>query len=226
MILSIETSTTSCSVALHDQGHLIADQSYHVSQSHSGLLPTLIDQLLSNTGIGKSALQAVALSEGPGSYTGLRIGSSIAKGLCYALDLPLISISTLDILVERVREMTRDDVLIAPMIDARRMEVFMKLVDRENNELWSVRPLIIEESTFSAFPDKAIVLVGNGASKCRTVIQHEQVIYRDRLFPDARHMGELAWACYVKKEFCDVAYYEPNYVKAFQTKSPRNRVTN
>lgn len=222
MILSIETSTPACSVALHHEGELVADQNYRLEKSHSGLLPGIIDELLINAGVGRQQLTAVAVTSGPGSYTGLRIGLSTAKGLCYALDLPLIAVGSLETLVEPFFQYY-PRAYLAPMLDARRMEVYTMLVDSERRILKPIEPLVLEENSFDEYADQPLVLMGNGATKCKGFIKHPHLIIHDSEAPQARVVGSLAWDKFNKLEFEDVAYFEPEYLKAFQTKKPSNK---
>lgn len=223
MILGIETSTRVCTVALHSEGELIASQSYHLDKSHSSLLPGILDQLLKNSGVEKSDLKAVSVSEGPGSYTGLRIGVSAAKGLAFGLDIPLISIPTLYLIAGSLQGSMAPDTLAIPMIDARRMEVYASVYDHQMNCIRAVEPMIIDENSFSKYADYRLLLLGDGASKCE-IIGHRSYQILDEIFPDARCMGKLAYQKFLDKSFEDVAYFEPLYLKQFQTKKAKNRL--
>lgn len=223
MILGIETSTRVCTVALHSEGELIASQSYHLDKSHSSLLPGILDQLLQNSGVEKSDLIAVSVSEGPGSYTGLRIGVSAAKGLAFGLDIPLISIPTLYLIAGSLQGSMAPDTLAIPMIDARRMEVYASVYDHQMNCIRPVEPMIIDENSFSKYADYRLLLLGDGASKCE-IIGHRSYQILDDIFPDARYMGKLAYQKFLDKSFEDVAYFEPLYLKQFQTKKAKNRL--
>jgi tRNA threonylcarbamoyladenosine biosynthesis protein TsaB len=167
LILSIETSTNVCSVAIHDEGKLIVSSEVHIDQSHASKLATLIDEARRNAGIELNQLKAVALSSGPGSYTGLRIGTSTAKGLCYALGIPLIAVSTLDLMSYQVSKIILDgDVLLCPMIDARRMEVYCQLVTGNLEVISPIEAKIIDESSFvDSLNKKKIIFFGNGADR-------------------------------------------------------------
>ena len=224
MILSIETSTPVCSIALHNEGKLLAQQSYHSDKSHSVLLPSIVGEMLDNALVKREQLQAIAISAGPGSYTGLRIGLSITKGLCFALSIPLISVGTLDTLIEQARGWVPPDALICPMIDARRMEVYMKLVKPNGDEVWELQPLILAEKTFYDFLDQTIYIYGSGAAKCRDFLDHPNLVVLEAIHPDAAYMGQMAWQKFRKQEFEDLAYYEPNYLKEFQTKMASNKL--
>ena len=223
LILSLETSTPVCSVALHQQGKVLGSQSYYLDKSHSSLLPGILKELTVNCGFELKDLDAFAISSGPGSYTGLRIGLSTAKGMCYALGIPLLSVGTLETLEEQARPWVSEGALIAPMLDARRMEVYMKLVERGGLEHWPLQALILEETTFGTFADRELFLVGNGAGKCEGFLTHPKLRILGDLSPSAEAMGSLAWDKMQASETEDLAYFEPNYLKAFQTKPPSNK---
>ena len=223
LILSLETSTPVCSIALHRQGVLLGSQSYHLDKSHSSLLPGILGELVGNCGVQLRDLSAFAVSAGPGSYTGLRIGLSTAKGVCYAMGIPLLSVGTLDTLVQQAIDWLPEGALIAPMLDARRMEVYTKLLSTEGEELWPLQALILEEDSYQDFDDQELYLVGNGASKCNGFLTHPRLHILAQVHPSAASMGSIAWEKFQKFEFEDLAYYEPNYLKAFQTKPPSNK---
>ena len=177
LILSIETSTTVCSVGIHDNGKIKASGTYYLDKSHSTVLIPTIDTLISRSGYGKTDLSAVALSKGPGSYTGLRIGTSTAKGLCVALDIPLIAVGTLHGLARKVAPFIESNVRLCPMLDARRMEVYTCILDKDLNTLKEIHPAIIDSMSFKDILNKdKIVFFGNGAHKCRKVIKHRNAI--------------------------------------------------
>ena len=224
MILSIETSTPACSIALHREGKLLAEQSYYSEKSHSVLLPVIIEELLTNTQVLRNELLAVSISAGPGSYTGLRIGISAAKGLCFALQIPLISVNSLDALIEQARMWVQDHTLIAPMIDARRMEVYTKLVSSSGEEVWPVKPLIISKHIFQEFEGKKICVLGSGSEKCKGVLNHSDIQFIPFRHPSAADSGSIAWSKYQNKDFENLAYFEPNYLKEFQTKKRTNQL--
>ncbi len=223
LILSLETSTPVCSIALHASGDLLGEQSYYLDKSHSSLLPGILGELLKNCGHELSDLSAFAISSGPGSYTGMRIGLSSAKGICYATGVPLLSVGTLDTLVEQVRKWIPEKALVAPMLDARRMEVYTQLLSTDGSEIWPLQPLVLEEDTFQEFADQELFLVGNGSGKCEGFLSHPQLRIISEVSPSAAAMGSLAWEKFQKGEFEDLAYFEPNYLKAFQTKPPSNK---
>jgi tRNA threonylcarbamoyladenosine biosynthesis protein TsaB len=221
LILSLETSTGICSVALHDGGKMIVDRETHIPQSHASQLAIMIDEVKSVAGIEISQLQAVAVASGPGSYTGLRIGTSTAKGLCYALNIPLISIGTLDIMTHQANEANPDQALLCPMIDARRMEVYCQVMDADLNLVHPVEAKVIEAGSFSDILSKNKVLFfGDGAGKCRQAIQHENALFLENIFPTAAMLGTLAYWKFLSKEFEDVVHFEPFYLKDFLIRKP------
>lgn len=220
LILSLDTSTKVCSVAIHENGALIGQQSYHLQKSHSSLLPMIIEQLVENCELTLSQLDAIALSAGPGSYTGLRIGTATAKGLTYALSIPLIAVDSLDTMTEQVWPLVPEESLLCPMIDARRMEVYCKLVDRKE-EVWPTAPVIIDDDTFSKVIVNRIYCFGNGSDKLQNVFSDFQFI--PDIHPSAAHMGKLAYEKFVEDKFEDIAYFEPDYLKEYQTNVPSQK---
>lgn len=173
-------------------------------------------------------LDAVALSIGPGSYTGLRIGTSFAKGLCYGCDLKLITIPTLKIIAQNAKEKynIEDDALLCPMIDARRMEVYNCIYDAQLNEVRATEPQIIDENSFAdILKDKKIYFFGNGAEKCKPFITHENAIFLSEVYPLATSMIKLAEEAFSREDFADVAYFEPFYLKAAHVTVPKNQLT-
>lgn len=225
MILSIETSTKICSVALHNQGELLAESTLYVDKSHSEKLAVLIKDLLSYAEIKPEDLSAVAIASGPGSYTGLRIGTSTAKGLCYALEIPLIAISTLKAMAHGVSQiLTEKDILLCPMLDARRMEVYSLLADNELKIIQTTKAIIIDANSFEEeLKHQSILFFGNGARKCKPILDHKQnAVFIDTDSISAVYVGELAWEKYQRKEFEDLAYFEPAYLKEFKAIKPKN----
>ena len=212
-ILNIETATKNCSVAIAKDGKTIlckemAEEGY----SHAEKLHVFINEILSEIEISFAALSAVAVSKGPGSYTGLRIGVSAAKGLCFALDIPLIAIDTLEVLASQVKVANG---IIIPMIDARRMEVYSAIFDSKLNKIREVRAEIIEEDSFSTI-DLPIYFVGDCASKCKTVLTKENFIFlEDKIYPSANEMSALSFEKFKNNDTVDVAYFEPYYLKDF-----------
>lgn len=225
-ILSIETSTAICSVAIHNEGKLMANADLYLEKSHSNSLTPLIEQLIHHCDLQMKDINAIAVSSGPGSYTGLRIGLSTAKGLCYALDIPLISISSLESMTTQVLNFHKEGHSIyIPMLDARRMEVFYKVSDADLVEVEKMSNLIIEEDSFSDHLNKykSVFLFGNGAEKAWDLLkqQSEKFIFIDNINPSAQFYGEMVLEKFEKEQFEDLAYFEPNYGKDFY--SPKSK---
>jgi tRNA threonylcarbamoyladenosine biosynthesis protein TsaB len=221
LILSLETSTTVCSVAKHDNGQLIASSEVHIEQTHASKLAQLIDDLKRSTGFSINQLSAVAISAGPGSYTGLRIGTSTAKGICYALDIPIIAVNTLELLASQVNQYNLSKTLLIPMIDARRMEVYCEIFDSNLKSITKIEAKIIDETSFDdLLKDNQITFFGNGADKCDGVIKHENAFFLKRVSPSASHLGIKAHKKYVEEKFDDLNLFEPFYLKDFIAKKP------
>jgi tRNA threonylcarbamoyladenosine biosynthesis protein TsaB len=221
-ILSIETSAKVCSAALHNKGQLITSAEVHVEQSHAARLAPLIDDLIKLSKLEFSQLQAVAVSSGPGSYTGLRIGVSLAKGICFALKVPLIAISTLELLAHQMSKQVDSDTLLCPMIDARRMEVYSMVVTTDFKSVWPIAPQVIEVNSFhNLLEENKVLFFGDGAAKCKPVINHAHALFVDGVYPQASKMGELAHAKLNAGEVEDLESFEPFYLKEFMIKSAR-----
>ncbi len=218
-ILHIETSTTVCSVALSKNGSCIFSTANYDGMNHASLLSGFIAQALDVSTQQSLVLDAVSVSSGPGSYTGLRIGVSTAKGLCYGLEIPLIALSTLEIMTVQATKMTgATNALFCPMIDARRMEVYTALYDLHLQKVAPVSATIIDEQSFlETLDNKEVIFFGNGAQKCRETISHPNAKFMDEVFPLASNMIDLAEKAYKNKQFVDVAYFEPFYLKEFYT---------
>lgn len=222
MILSIETSTEVCSIAIHHEGKLIAEDTSFESYSHAERLTPMIEALLKSTAINKKELSAIAVSAGPGSYTGLRIGVSTAKGLCYALNLPLITINTIESMLEGLPAIY-DDYWKCPMIDARRMEVYCLLVNSGDEIINDVHAKIIDETSFGQeLKSNKILFYGNGAGKCSNVITSPNAEFLDGVTPHARNIGMMAIEKLSIKEFSDLAYFEPEYLKPYVAIKAKN----
>lgn len=222
VLLHIETATRICSVALSENGKCLFREVDWDGPSHAVQLGVFVDHALAFAEKEKKSIAAVSVSAGPGSYTGLRIGVSMAKGLCYGMGVPLIALSGLKIMAHKVRGNTREDALLCPMLDARRMEVYTALYDRNLEERNPVQALIVDENTFSELPEnQAICLFGNGSEKCRGLIKRSGIYYVDDVHLLAEDMIELAEEAYTEKCFQDVAYYEPFYLKEFQASIPK-----
>ncbi|WCM41751.1 tRNA (adenosine(37)-N6)-threonylcarbamoyltransferase complex dimerization subunit type 1 TsaB [Flavobacterium sp. CBA20B-1] len=212
-ILNIETATKNCSVSLGANGTTIAFKELSEEQfNHAEKLHVFIKDVINQASLDLSQLHAVAVSKGPGSYTGLRIGVSAAKGLCYALDIPLIAVDTLAVLAAQISVANG---LIIPMIDARRMEVFTQQFDEHHKAITPAEALIIDET---AFADKSgnMHFVGDGALKCKTVLTSDTfVFHEDVIYPSAKEMSPLSYEKFQQNDFVDVAYFEPYYLKDF-----------
>ncbi len=223
VILSIETSTTVCSVALTDGNNVVASEKLFLEKSHSNLLTVIIESILDQSNLAKEQLDAVAVSEGPGSYTGLRIGVSTAKGLCYALEIPLISVSTLEAMAFEVNKFNTESFLLVPMIDARRMEVYTATYDAKLEKLNEVNAMILGENSFKeTLSDKKVLFFGNGADKFKPLIEsNSNSRFLSDVSPSAWAIGLLAFEKYQKENFKDVAYFEPFYLKEFRATTPK-----
>jgi tRNA threonylcarbamoyladenosine biosynthesis protein TsaB len=221
-ILSIETATPVCSIALHSDGKLLGSQNLFIEKSHSVYLNSSIDHLVSSCGMKLSQIEAVALSKGPGSYTGLRIGTSTAKGLCYALDIPLIAVNTLEAMALGISPMNFQHSLLCPMIDARRMEVYCLIMDAELNMVEGTTAKVIDESSFSdLFKNHSVIFFGNGSGKIKDLFSdNEKALFVDDVYPSAIYIGEIARQKYDVGDHEDVAYFEPFYLKDFIAKKP------
>lgn len=212
-ILNIETATKNCSVALAKDGQtILCKEIAELGYSHAEKLHVFIGEILAELGLDFSQLNAVAVSKGPGSYTGLRIGVSSAKGLCYALGIPLIAIDTLEVLA---RQVTVDSGLIIPMIDARRMEVYSAVFKNNFEKIREVQAEIITNESF-ANTSENIYFVGDCQEKCQTVLSAANFNFLPQIvFPSANEMSALSFEKFAKQQFEDVAYFEPFYLKDF-----------
>ncbi len=211
-ILQIETATTNCSVALSLNGETVALKELSNGYSHAENLLMFIKDVLTNQNIDYSSLCAIAISKGPGSYTGLRIGVSTAKGLCYALGIPLVSVETLEVLAKQVKV---SEGFIVPMIDARRFEAYTKIFTSNYKQHREIQAEILTENSFKELlSESKIVFVGNKTEKTKEMIQHKNASFIDTL-PSANQMSELAYNKFKKNDIEDVAYFEPYYLKDF-----------
>ncbi len=224
VILNIETSTNVCSVALSAEGMILCHYENFDGHNHATLLSGYIKACLDFAAEREMSLEAVAVSMGPGSYTGLRIGLSEAKGLAYALSVPLIGVDTLQLMSVAVmfRPDTDPDALYAPMLDARRMEVYTAIYDLGLNELVKPTPLILEPSSYDKWLDRSpVMFFGNGSDKARDVISHPNARFIADIMPMATDMVALAERSFARREFLDLAYSTPNYLKEFQATKPK-----
>lgn len=226
IILSLETSSGVCSVALHEDEKLLSLAEIHQDQAHASKLAKLIEHAMQAVGLPMSKLSAVAVSSGPGSYTGLRIGTSTAKGMCYALSIPLIAVSTLEVMTSQVSKMNVSGYLLCPMIDARRMEVYCALFDQRGNVVSPIEAKVIDESSFDEYLESGrILFFGNGSAKCASVLTHENALFIDGVYPSASQLGNIAVIKFRAGEFADVTQFEPFYLKEFKAKMPANIIS-
>jgi tRNA threonylcarbamoyladenosine biosynthesis protein TsaB len=225
-ILHIETSTKACSVALSENGQLIFHKEDLEGPNHAVVCGVFVDEALSFANSHAIPVDAVAVSEGPGSYTGLRIGVSLAKGVCYGRDLPLLSVPTLKLLCVPVvlgKEELPEDALLIPMIDARRMEVYSAVYDRALHEVRPIGADIVDANTYLSYLEEhPVYFFGDGAAKCQNVIQHKNAHFIDGIVPLAKWMSPLAERSLHLGEKQDVAYFEPFYLKEFVAIKSKN----
>ncbi len=212
-ILNIETATKNCSVAIAKDGKtIICKEVSNLSYSHAEKLHAFIEEVLLKSNINYKELSAIAVSQGPGSYTGLRIGVSAAKGLCFALTIPLISVDTLAVLA---KQLSVADGVIVPMIDARRMEVYSAVFDSNHKKIRAIEAEIITEDSFQDLKEM-VYFVGDCAEKCQTVLTKDNFNFKDDIvFPSAKEMSSLSFEKYLQENFENVAYFEPFYLKDF-----------
>jgi tRNA threonylcarbamoyladenosine biosynthesis protein TsaB len=215
IILNLETATTNCSVSLAENGITIAIKEHDTpNYSHSEQLHLFIQEVLKEGSLSLPDVNAIAVSKGPGSYTGLRIGVSAAKGLCFSLDIPLISIPTLDSMAYQARDAKVDFVI--PVLDARRMEVYSKVFDADLNEVRETKAQIIYENSFASYLKKGkVLLMGSGAEKCKEVLSNPAIEFDIKSVPSAKEMSQLSHLKYKNDDFENVAYFEPYYLKNF-----------
>ncbi len=227
-ILNIETSTDVCSVAISDNGVVVFEKEDHSGPNHAVNLGVFVDEALSYIDSRNIPLEAVAVSCGPGSYTGLRIGVSMAKGICYGRGAKLISVPTLQLLAVPVllaEQAKEDDALIVPMLDARRMEVYAQVMDRALKEVRPIQADIVDADTYREYLDRGVVyFFGNGAAKCMETINHPNARLIKGIEPLAKNMAPLAEKRLVQGQFEDVAYFVPFYLKDFVPKMPKKLI--
>jgi len=219
-ILCIETSTTVCSVAIGNENGIIAHKEVNAGFTHAENLHVFIDEVIKDSGLTRQDIDAISVGKGPGSYTGLRIGVSAAKGITYALNIPLISMNTLmNLCVGAKKQIQDSEIILCPMLDARRMEVYTALFNQQLNELASTNALIITSESLNELSSKGnIVLFGDGANKCAELIkENSKISLLENIMPSAINMIEYSIEQYNKKQFEDVAYFEPFYLKEFFT---------
>ena len=222
-ILNIETSTDVCSVAVSQDGAIIWSDEDRTGPNHAVKLGTFVDEALSFSDNHAIPLDAVAVSCGPGSYTGLRIGVSMAKGICYGRNVPLIAVHTLPLMTVPVLlyHELEEDALLCPMLDARRMEVYASLYDRSLKEIRPIHADIVDQDTYKEYLDRPGYFFGNGAAKCMETINHPNAHLIPDIVPLAKYMLPLAEKRFLNEQFEDVAYFTPFYLKDFVAKAPK-----
>ena len=227
-IISIDTSTTYCSVALHQNGKEVFALNLGLERASSSLLTTMIQTSIDQVGIALADIDAFAVAAGPGSYTGLRVSTSTAKGLCFALDKPLIAVNTLEAMARQVIPMTAalmPNMLYVPMIDARRMEVYSAVYDASGDTIEEVTPVIVDENSYAIWLEKGPVLFfGDGSAKCKEILSNSSNAYflTKEIVPLASTVGEIAHERFVASQFEDIVTFEPFYLKAFMVKTKAN----
>ncbi len=238
LLLSLDTSTTVCSVALHQSkaqsegAQLLGCYELFTERTSSSMLTTLTDEVVKQAGFSLNDLDAIAVAKGPGSYTGLRIGASTAKGLCFALDKPLLSVNTLRAMAQQVSPLYpatffAGSTLFCPMIDARRMEVYCALYNQSGEEVQPTTAVVIDESSFDEWlAEHQILFFGDGAAKCKDALGHKSngLFLAELIRPSARTVGKLAADRFWDGDFEDVATFEPFYLKEFMTTKPKKAV--
>lgn len=221
-ILSIDTSTSICSVALHNQGIIVAHTETFLDKSHSRNVSHMVEHILAITETNAKDLDAFAVSAGPGSYTGMRIGTSTTKGYCFALDKPLISVSSLYSLAAQLAH-KQANLFYCPMIDARRMEVYTSIYDSELNEISKEEALVLTEESFTEqLIDRKMLFGGDGSFKFQNICSSTNALFATDAYPSALFMGKKAFEKFECHTFEDIAYFEPNYIKEFHTNSKVN----
>lgn len=229
LIMNIETSAEHCSVTLADKGIIIDSLTEKEERSHASSLAVLIDKIIQKNNLSINSLSAVAISQGPGSYTGLRIGTSTAKGICYGLDIPLIAVDTLQAMSWGVKQTLKVDksegeILFCPMLDARRMEIYTATYNYQLSQKKSTTSIVLDNETVEDFKDKRNVFFGSGIEKFKSLINTEDYIFIDNLVPHSDFLSELSFKLFQKNDFVDTAYFEPFYLKEFVATTPKKKV--
>jgi len=234
LILNIESSTTVCSVALAVNGKVISKRENHDEKTHAKSLTIYIEEVLNESKIRYNQLDAISVSKGPGSYTGLRIGVSVGKGLCYALDKPLIAINTLQLMCFSIINKIAskeifidnfDNTILLPMIDARRMEVYTGLFNSEGKKVREIAAEIITQNSYSEVLEKnKLLFFGDGAQKVNEIIKHPNFKFIPDIYPLAQNMVALSEEYYAIKKFENTAYFEPFYLKDFVATIPKKNI--
>lgn len=225
LILHIETATEVCSVALARDGQVLAERFNDEGRKHAQKLTPFIQEVLAESDVKMKDLDAVAVSKGPGSYTGLRIGVSVAKGLCFAASLPLLSVNTLYTMADAARQQVQEEALFCPMIDARRMEVYHLLMDSEGEVVTPTNALVVEEDTFLPLLEKQpVYFFGDGMPKLREMLgKHEHARFLD-IQADAKHLVRPALEYFRQQQFEDILLFEPFYLKDFVAGKPGEKL--
>lgn len=215
-ILNIETATKNCSVTLAKNGEtILCKEISELGYSHAEKLHVFIEEICKESSIQLKDLHAIAVSKGPGSYTGLRIGVSAAKGLCFALDIPLISVDTLAVLASQAQLIAKENDLIIPMIDARRMEVYSAIFNNKLEKIREIEAQIIDENSFTSI-ENTVYFVGDSSEKAKAVLTKSNFIFLEEIvYPSAKDMSAISIQKFLNKDFEDVAYFEPFYLKDF-----------
>lgn len=230
MIICLETATNLCSVALIDNAGLVSLRESNELKSHASLLTVFAEEILKNQGLEASDLDAVAVSKGPGSYTGLRIGVSAAKGIAYGASIPLIGIETTLSMFWGMKENTvfsesEKNPLFCPMLDARRMEVYYAIYSSTGEKIKDISAEVVTEDLFTDIPEsQRIIFFGDGARKCKDIINHKNAIFAEDFRISAAHMYKPVFQAFNERKYEDVAYFEPLYLKEFITSIPRKNV--
>lgn len=224
IILNLETSSTNCSVCLAKDGVILAMKELNSENySHAEKLHVFIEEVIKEATLKMQDLEAIAVSKGPGSYTGLRIGVSAAKGLCYALSIPLVSISTLKSMASQLKGVN-DDVTIIPVLDARRMEVYSAIFDSQLNQVRETKAEIIDEQSFEAYIGSTSVhFLGSGAEKIKGIFNSKNLNFHLDVVPSAKEMALISFDKFKNKDFEDVAYFEPYYLKDFVLQTKKDK---
>jgi len=214
-LLGIETSTTNCSVSISKNGKTIAlKEDNSTNYSHAESLHVFIKNMVDTENLKLSDLSGIIISKGPGSYTGLRIGVSTAKGLCYALDIPLLSVNTLESLAHQIK--AEENCYIIPMLDARRMEVFTAVYDQDYKTIEETNALVLDENSYLNYlNERPCTFIGNGVAKFQEICNHPNASFKTQQFPSAQELSIIGFEKFKNKQFEDVAYFEPFYLKDF-----------
>ena len=229
MIICLETATNLCSVALIDNAGLVSLRESNELKSHASLLTVFAEEILKNQGMEAGDLDAVAVSKGPGSYTGLRIGVSVAKGIAYGASIPLIGVeTTLSMfwgMKQNIPESEINPFLFCPMLDARRMEVYYAIYNSTGEKIKDISAEVVTEDLFTDIPEsQRIIFFGDGATKCKDIINHKNAIFAEDFRISAAHMHKPVFQAFNEGRYEDVAYFEPLYLKDFITSIPRKNI--